>query len=287
MNKSDKNKKRQSAITHENDKNQNKKLLNSNKTNENNISIDEMLKIHNEKVKKRKYSQYEKENISIDKNSNNADNSIQNNNKNTIDNKYSLSRPKKILAYSKRSLNVNNISKNLKTNQCSFVANTKNLCKNNDSNLNKNNTTSCNLINNSLLVSVKKNSNKTLNEDKTAMKTVHKKDINSFDTVKEKTNKKGPLRINRFDANLINLTNYNSSVNFNVKNLKRGFSTSNDNFKDNKSLKLKSIKVSNSVMSRNKSLTSTTVTYCPRLFSASVMKKVYNNIYKSNYSGKK
>ena len=132
--------------------------------------------------------------------------------------------------------------------------------------------------NNYLPISGKKPNNNycklNTHEQKTAMKTAHKKDADSREKAKEKTIKKIRLRINRFESNNINTSSYNSSINFNTKNLKRNFSTSNDNFKETKSMKPKNIQISTSVQSRNKSSTSTSATYCPRLFSSSVMKKV-------------
>lgn len=221
-----------------------------------------MIKIHNEKVKKRKYSQFEKENISLDKNLGKVDIPYENN-KNT--------KIKKLTNY-KKIFNTN--PENTKIKQNSMISHKhQNFNKNNEVNIIKTPLNTNNFATNNIFVSAKKtNINKTnLQECKTSMKLKSKVEADSKENI-EKTNKKVALRINRFDKNQIISTEYNNIASNSTKYFKRFFSTSNEPLKDINSLKPKTSHLTS--INRNKSSTSTSATYCPRLFSASVMKKV-------------
>ena len=266
-------KKRESAIRRENEK----QLLIDPVSGEPNITIDEMIKIHNDKVKKRKYSQYEKENVSIDRNVGYSNRNIENN-QYTVDNKNLLLRTKKKVATSKKNT-VYNKMENL-NNKHNSTANLRNFNKSSEFNSIKINSSTSNISHNNLLVSSKKPNtsiNKTnSNEEKLILKTAKKKDSNSRDIVKEKTIKKVPLRVNRFELNQNNQFAFNSYNNLNTKIFKRGHST-NEASKDYKSIIPKNIQANASTdpINRNRNSTNSSVTYCPRMFSASIMKKVF------------
>lgn len=179
-----------------------------------------MIKIHNEKVKKRKYSQLEKENIPPVKN----DHIFQTKKKKVINNKYS----------------VNNI----------IYPNIKPLT------LNINNS---NLLNNNINP---KNDNKTSLLNNTFSKTSKKNE--SIINYNSKKVKIVPIRINKFDK----------SIKDQGQIKKRGVTVDTVSYK-NKQNKINKTNSGPAKNNRTTSGASGEVTYCPRIFSSNIIKKVY------------
>jgi hypothetical protein len=198
-----------------------------NKINDKKISIDEMIKIHNENLRKRKFSKSSKEN---------------NDKKKKIENIPKSQGEVKHIKLNLLNKNEQNGVKNSNRNINNFMPNTNNVTNNNIRPIltaNYLNNISINSIN--LLKSSKKN--------------------DSRETNKISTNKNSCKRVNRFDQNL-------ATINSNDTLRRATTISSSENYiqKENR--------IKNESKSRNKNNKSSSITYCPRIHSSTVLKKV-------------